>query len=219
MMRTVSRLVAAAVLASTLPACGSDRESVTGPPDSDPPVVLALGDSLTAGAGVRAEESYPARLQSRMRTAGFPHRVINAGVSGETSAGALARMDRALDSRTRVLILAAGANDGLRGVPVADLERNLSEMIERAQARDIRVLLCGMETPPVRGWEYTVAFHGVYPSLAARYEVPLMPFLLAGVVGAPDLNLPDRFHPNAAGYERIAANMWPYLEPLLRATS
>jgi acyl-CoA thioesterase-1 len=139
-------------------------------------------------------------------------------VSGDTSTGIAARFDRDVVPGTRVLILAAGANDGLRGVPVATLRRNLTTMIERAQARNIRVLLCGMETPPTHGFEYTIDFHVVFPDVASIYNVSLMPFLLTGVVGLPEYNLGDRVHPNARGAQLIADNMWPYLEPLLRQT-
>jgi acyl-CoA thioesterase I len=178
--------------------------------------VVALGDSLTAGPGLRAEETYPALLQTRARAGNYPHRFVNAGVSGDTSADALRRLDRALIPDTRVLIVAVGANDGLTGVPVDDVRRNVAQIIERAQARGIRVLLCGMETPLTHGFEYSLAFHRIFPELAAQFQVPLMPFLLIGVVGDPAFNLGDRIHPNAAGARRIAENMWPYLEPLLR---
>lgn len=179
-------------------------------------MVVALGDSLTAGPGLRAEDAYPALLQQRVRAAGYPHLVVNAGVSGDTSSDAVRRVDEALVPNTRVLIVALGANDGLRGLPISVLRANLAAIIERAQARDIKVLLCGMETPPSHGWDYTLEFHNVFPVLAAEYNVPLMPFLLMGVAGNPDLNLGDRVHPNAPGMRRIAENMWPYLEPLLR---
>ena len=217
-MRFVRHLILCAAI-GVQPGCSDSapptRPGMPGPP----PVVVALGDSLTAGLGVAPEESYPALLQSRIERADYSHRVINAVVSGDTSAGVRRRLDSVLHPDTRVLILAIGANDGLQGVPIAELRSNVSAIIERAQARDIRVLLCGMETPPTRGWDYTVDFHRVLPDLAARYHTPLMPFLLDGVVGDPALNLPDRFHPNAAGYRRIAERIWPYLEPLLRSTS
>jgi acyl-CoA thioesterase-1 len=180
------------------------------------PIVVALGDSLTSGPGLRQDETYPALLEERARAAGYPHRVINAGVSGDTSSDAVRRLDRALVRDTRVLIIALGANDGLRGMPIATIRQNLATIIETAQARSIRVLLCGMETPPSRGWNYTIEFHRIFPDLAARYNVPLMPFLLDGVALLPDYNLEDGFHPNAAGHRRMAENMWPYLEPLLR---
>jgi acyl-CoA thioesterase-1 len=179
------------------------------------PVVVILGDSLTAGPGLASTEAYPALLQSKARDAGYPHRIVNAGVSGDTTADALRRLDRALEPDATVMVVALGANDGLRHVPVADVARNLSQIIERAQANGLKVLLCGMETPPTYGWQYTLDFHHVFPDLAARYRVPLMPFLLAGVVGHPDLNLADGAHPNAAGMRVIADLMWPHLEPLL----
>lgn len=224
MMRAAMlQLLVVALGLAGLPACGSpDATSpgdVTTPMPARTPVVVALGDSLTAGWGVAPEEAYPSLLQVRIRAENHPHQVVNAGVSGDTTAGALRRLDSALDPDTRVLIVALGANDGLRGVPVEQVRSNLSAIIEGAQARGIRVLLCGMETPPTRGWDYTIAFHRIFPDLAARYEVPLMPFLLDGVVGEPSLNLPDGFHPNAAGYRRLAAAIWPYLQPLLRQTT
>lgn len=178
--------------------------------------IVALGDSLTAGPGLSRAETYPSLLQGRLRQSGYPHRVLNAGVSGDTSSGALARLESALVDDTRVLIVALGANDGLRGVPVDTVRRNIDTIVRRAKDRGIRVLLCGMDTPPTRGWEYTFAFHQIFPSLAREHNVPLMPFLLNGVFGNAELNLADGVHPNAAGARRIAEEMWPYLEPLLR---
>ena len=183
------------------------------------PIVVALGDSLTAGPGLRADEAYPALLQERILARGYRHRVVNAGVSGDTTGDALRRLDQALVPGTRVLIVALGANDGLRGVPVAEMRRNLSAILERARAGGVSTLLCGMETPPTRGWQYTIDFHNVFPELAARFAVPLMPFLLSGVVGDAAYNLGDGIHPNAGGMRRIADNMWPYLEPLLISTN
>lgn len=215
-----ARILAALPLIVLLHGCGRDRDSssATGPDEIPlPPIVVALGDSLTAGPGLASEETYPAVLQQRLRAEGYPHRVINAGVSGDTSADALRRLEGALVENTRVLIVALGANDGFRAVPAAEVKRNLAAIIARAKARDIRVLLCGMDTPPTRGWDYSVAFHRVFPDLAAEHGIPLVPFLLAGVVGDPDYNLEDRIHPNAAGMRRIAETIWPYLEPLLAA--
>ena len=174
---------------------------------SGAPMVVALGDSLTAGPWLQSDETYPALL------------VINAGVSGQTSSEVRRRFDRAVVPGTEVLILAVGANDGLRGVPVETLRGNLEDMIQRAQQRGIHVLLVGMETPPTRGWNYTVAFHHVFPDLAAKYHLPLMPFLLSGVIGMQQYNRDDGVHPNAAGARLIADHMWAYLEPLLRAVA
>ena len=222
MHRSLS-LLTGSLLLGALAALGACEGSKLAPelPDSDQrppviPVVVALGDSLTAGPGLRPEETYPALLEERARASGHPHRFSNAGVSGDTSTDAARRLDRALVPDTRVLIVALGANDGLRGMPIATIRQNLATIIETAQGRGIRVLLCGMETPPSRGWSYTVDFHRIFPDLAARYNVPLMPFLLDGVALLPDYNLEDGFHPNAAGHRRMAANIWPYLEPLLR---
>jgi acyl-CoA thioesterase-1 len=158
----------------------------------------------------------PARLQEQVRAAGLPHVVVNAGVSGDTTTDGVARLDRALVPGTTVLVLALGANDGLRGVPIATIRRNLETIIERAKGRQIKVLLCGMETLPNGGFDYALDFHHIYPDLAQRYTIPLMPFLLVDVIGRPELNLPDGWHPNAAGARVIARNIWPYLEPLLR---
>jgi acyl-CoA thioesterase-1 len=193
--------------------------SQNGPTTPDSPtqaVVVAFGDSLTSGPGLAPNETYPARLQERIRAAGMPHVVVNEGVFGDTTTDGVRRLDRALGHGPRVLIVAFGANDGLAGVPIDTVRRNLVTIIERARERQVRVLLCGMEAPPTHGLDYSLQFHNIYPDLAQRYAAPLMPFLLADVLGRPDLNLEDGFHPNAAGARRIADNMWPYLEPLLR---
>ena len=213
-----SRILIVAALVA-LAGCEGSKLAPSVPDGRQPaftPIVVALGDSLTSGPGLRPEETYPAILQLRVTAASYPHRVVNAGVTGDTSADAVRRFDRAVVPDTRVLIVALGANDGLRGMPVDSLSHNLSIIIEQAQARGIKVLLCGMETPPTRGFDYSIRFHQAFPDLAARYRVALMPFLLAGVALIPSLNLEDGFHPNAAGHRRIAENMWPYLEPLLR---
>jgi len=185
------------------------------PPAASRPRIVALGDSLTSGRGIGEERAYPALLQQRLDEAGLEYTVVNAGLSGDTSSGALRRLERALDGDVRILIVAIGANDGLRGVPVARLKDNLRRIIETAQARDIAVLLCGMESLPIHGWEYTVAFHNAYRDLAAQYSVPLVPFILMNVIGNPDLMQPDRAHPNAAGQRAIAEKIWPYLQSLL----
>lgn len=204
------------ILGATVLACSSTNNPAEPGPSTGPrPVVVVLGDSLTAGPGLRAQDAYPALLQQRATAEGYPHRIVNAGVSGDTTADALRRVDRALEKDATVLVVALGANDGLRHVPADQVRSNLREILERAQARGLKVLLAGMETPPYHGWQYTLDFHRIYPDLAAEFGVPLMPFLLAGVVGHPEMNLPDGVHPNAAGMRAIANAMWPYLEPLL----
>jgi acyl-CoA thioesterase I len=175
--------------------------------------IVVLGDSLAVSPS--KAESFPAQLQKRLKKTGAQWTVTNAGIRGDKTAGGLERFNAALPPDTRILILELGANDGLRGVEIAAIEKNLSTMIERAQARDINVLLCGMIVPPRYGWNYTVAFHGLYPRLAAKYNLPLVPFLLDGVALQAAMNTRDGIHPNAAGAERIAATVWPYLQPLI----
>ena len=143
--------------------------------------------------------------------------MVNEGVSGDTSAGGLRRVDWALDGDVRVLVVALGGNDALRGLPADDLQRNLAAIIERAQGRGIAVILAGMEAPPNLGPVYTLAFRRVYRSLSDRYDVPLLPFLLDGVAGIAGLNQGDGIHPNAEGTVKVADNLWPLIERTVRA--
>ena len=179
-------------------------------------VVVALGDSLTAGLGVAPDEAFPARLQARLRSEGLAYRVINAGVSGDTTAGGLRRVDWVLRSKPDVVIVALGANDGLRGQSPQSMRENLEQIVGRLQAAGARVLLVGMRLPPNYGGEYTREFEAVFPAVARKTKVSLMPFLLDGVAGVPGLNQPDGIHPTAAGQQVIADHLWPYLRPLLR---
>jgi acyl-CoA thioesterase I len=179
-------------------------------------VVAVLGDSLTAGLGVTADEAFPARLQARLRAEGYDYRVVNAGVSGDTTAGGLRRVDWVLRAKPDVVIVALGANDGLRGLSPQAMRANLEAIIERLQAAGARVLLAGMRLPPNYGAEYTKEFEAVFPEVARRAKVALMPFLLNGVAADPRLNQPDGIHPTAAGQQLIADRVWPYLRPLLR---
>jgi acyl-CoA thioesterase-1 len=190
--------------------------AVSAAPAANPrPRIVVLGDSLTAGLGLQPDESFPAILQQDVRNAGFDYEVVNAGVSGDTSAGGLSRLDWALDGDVRVLVVALGGNDGLRGLPPRELEQNLAQIIERAQTRGITVVLAGMEAPPNFGRDYIVAFHQVYPSLARQYHVALVPFLLQGVAGDARLNQRDGIHPTAAGARILAGNVWAVLEPIV----
>jgi acyl-CoA thioesterase-1 len=184
-------------------------------PADNRPKVVVLGDSLTAGLGLPIEQSYPTLLQRRLDEAGERYEVVNAGVSGDTSAGGLSRLDWALQRDVRILVVALGGNDGLRGLPPDALKRNLGDIIERAQARGVRVILAGMEAPPNYGREYIVSFHKVYTALAQQYHVPLVPFLLQNVAGVADLNQPDGIHPTAAGARIVAANVWAVLKPMV----
>jgi acyl-CoA thioesterase-1 len=189
------------------------RDTSSVPADTRPRIVV-LGDSLTAGLGLAQDQAYPALLQRRLNDAGLEYEVVNAGVSGDTSAGGLERLDWALQGNVRILIVALGGNDALRGLPADALQANLSQIIERAQARQIRVILAGMEAPPNYGRDYIVAFHKVYPALAARYHVAFVPFLLQHVAGLADLNQADGIHPTAAGARIVADNVWAVLKPL-----
>jgi acyl-CoA thioesterase-1 len=197
-------------------ACSSsDSPASPASPAGTAPVrrIVVLGDSLAVSPS--PDRSFPTELQARAQSAGLNASVTNAGISGDTSAGGVRRIDAVLDTTPHVLVLALGANDGLGGVDVTVVERNLGTIIERAQARNVSVLLCGMETPPRHGWQYSLAFHGIFPRLAAQYRVPLVPFLLAGVALNPDMNMSDGIHPNAAGARRIADTLWPFLQPMI----
>ena len=178
-------------------------------------VVVALGDSLTAGFGVAADEAWPALVEARLRREGYPYRVVNAGVSGDTTAGGLRRVDWVLRNRPEVAVVALGANDGLRGLGTDAMEANLLAIVERLRAGGVRVLVAGMEVPPNYGAAYTRAFRGVFPDVARRTRSALMPFLLDGVAADPRLNLADGIHPNAAGHRAIAEHVWPHLVALL----
>lgn len=175
--------------------------------------ILVIGTSLTAGPGIPPDATYPARLQERIDSAGLPYRVVNAGVSGETSAGALRRLDWLLSEPADVVILETGANDMLRGLDPDSTRANLDRILRRlaaAQPRP-RILLVPMRAAPNLGTDYVLAFERIYPELAERHQVRLMPFLLEDVAGDPALNLADGLHPNERGHERIAATLWATL--------
>jgi acyl-CoA thioesterase-1 len=177
-----------------------------------PRQIVVLGDSLAVSPS--KAQGFPAVLQQRLAgDAGWT--VSNEGIAGDTAAGGLQRLDRALTADTAILVLELGANDGLRGIPISAIEESLSAIIARARARGIDVLLCGMETPPVNGWNYSLEYHRLFPRLAARHEVALVPFLLQGVALNPELNGDDGIHPNAEGARVIGANVWTYLAPLV----
>jgi acyl-CoA thioesterase-1 len=182
------------------------------------PRVVCLGDSLTAGLGLSStDQAYPALLEDRLKHSGFDYEVINAGVSGDTSAGGLRRLDWSLQGDVRVLIVALGANDGLRGLPPSELRSNLEAIVAAAQKRHVRVLLLGMEAPPNFGAGYTKEFRAVYSKVASDRNVPLVPFFLEGVAGVGRLNQADGIHPTAEGQQRVADTIWRSLEPLVRA--
>lgn len=207
----VSALLLAAALAA---GCASNTAPTTGRPHVVPNVVI-LGDSLAVSPS--PDQNFPAVLQKKLDDAHLDARIVNASVNGDTSADGVRRLETALVPDTWVLVLALGANDGLKGVPIATIERNLEEIINRAAGRHITVLLCGMETPPFHGLQYTIAFHQLFPRLADAHHLTLVPFLLDGVALNRDLNGDDLVHPNAAGARRIAETVWPYLAPIVQA--
>jgi acyl-CoA thioesterase-1 len=178
-------------------------------------VIVAFGDSLTAGFGVLADEAYPALLEARLRREGYDDRVVNAGVSGDTTAAALRRVDWVLRAKPSIVIVALGANDGLRHQSVTAMRDNLLEIVRRLRAADAAVVLAGMRVPPNYGPDYSRAFAAVFPDVARKTNVALMPFLLDGVAGDARLNQADGIHPTAEGHRIIADKLWPYLKPLL----
>jgi acyl-CoA thioesterase I len=184
-------------------------------PSAARPRIVFLGDSLTAGYGLAKEESVPSLVQARLRSEGYSYDVVNAGVSGDTSAGGLSRLDWSLEGDVRILVIELGANDGLRGLPVANMKRNLTEIISRAQSRGIKVVLTGMEAPPNFGAAYTAEFRQVYRDLSKLPDVTFMPFYLDGVAGIPHLNIADGMHPNVEGARIIERAVWRTIEPLL----
>lgn len=180
--------------------------------------VVFLGDSLTAGLGVQQTEAFPALIAEKIRAAGLPFEVQNAGLSGDTSAGALRRTDWLLQRSIDVLVIALGGNDGLRGQPIKSLKDNLQAIIDKAKAKNptVKIVIAGMQIPPNLGSEYAASFQGVYAELARENKAALIPFLLEGVGGQRELNQPDLIHPTAAGHRVMADLVWRTLEPILR---
>jgi acyl-CoA thioesterase I len=187
-----------------------------GPPKN----IVVLGDSIAAGYGVEPSEAYPALLQDKIKAAGLNFTVVNAGVSGDTSADGLNRINWLLKRPIDVLILELGGNDGLRGVPASTTETNLQSIIDRVKQKNssARVVIAGMQMPPNMGEAYTTAFRSIFPALAKRNDAALVPFLLEGVGGRPELNQPDHIHPTAAGHRIVAENVWKVLKPVLTGT-
>jgi acyl-CoA thioesterase-1 len=228
MTRFLTRVVLLVVVASSACAQPEPAEERTPPPSRSAPVepvastaprIVFLGDSLTAGLGLPMEASVPALIERRLKAEGYGYAVVNAGVSGDTSAGGLNRLEWSLDGDVKVLVIELGANDGLRGLPVANMKRNLAEVIVRARSRGIRVVLTGMEAPPNFGAVYTSEFRDAYRQLAKEHDVIFVPFFLEGVAGIPALNQSDGMHPNAEGARVIEQTVWRALEPLLTKTT
>jgi acyl-CoA thioesterase-1 len=180
--------------------------------------LVVLGDSLSAGFGVDLSEAWPARIQEKIREAGLPWKLVNAGLSGDTSAGGLRRLDWILRRPVDALLLELGSNDGLRGLPLEATRTNLQTVIERTRAKypKVRIVLAGMKMPENLGEAYTRQFETLYRDLAETNKVALIPFLLDGVGGRAELNLPDQIHPNVEGHRHVATNVWKVLQPVLQ---
>lgn len=194
------------------PAAAASRPAAS----DDRPIILAFGDSLTAGSGLDPGAGYPEMLQAELDARGYRYRVVNAGIGGDTTAGGLARLNSALALHPEVVILELGGNDGLRGTPIESMQSNLDEMTAAFKKSGAKVLLAGMTLPRNFGPDYISAFEKVYPTLAEKHKVTLIPFFLEGAAGRPELNLEDGIHPNEAGYRIVTANVLKYLEPLLK---
>lgn len=228
----IARYASVAVAVALL-ACG--REKASGPPDAvaaggvdtartpttGVPIVMFVGTSLTAGLGVEPDEAYPALIRQKIDSAGLNYRVVNAGVSGETSAGALRRIDWLLREPVAVLVLETGANDGLRGQDPDSIRGTIQAIIDRVHGAQpaTRILLVGMNAMPNLGREYVTRFQAIYPAVARANGLPIVPALLEGVGGVDSLNQPDGIHPSPAGHRRLAANVWQVLQPLLTPSS
>jgi len=184
---------------------------------AEPPTVLVLGDSLSAAYGIRLEQGWVALLQERLESKGYGHRVINASSSGETTGGALARLPRALERhRPAVVVVELGGNDGLRGLPIADVRANFESLIRLSRDSGASVLLVGMRIPPNYGAAYTKAFHDLFGELATKHRLPLVPFFLDGIALDDSLMLEDGLHPNADAQPRLLEMVWTKLKPLLK---
>jgi acyl-CoA thioesterase I len=202
---------------------GTAAPSTASLPEAPPPTpivtgprLVVLGDSLTAGLGLPQNEAYPALLGEKLRASGYDWEVVNAGVSGDTSGDGRQRVGWALEGDVRLLIVALGANDGLRGLPVAQMKENLQIIIDRARQRGIPVLLVGMEALPNYGEQYAKEYRQVFVDLARDNKVAFVPFLLEGVAGVRNLNQPDGIHPTSAGAARVADHLWPAVEKMLK---
>ena len=184
-----------------------------------PGIILFLGDSITAGYGLDLEQAFPALIQEKIDAKRWNFKVVNAGQSGDTSAGGLNRLEWLLKNRVDVLVLELGANDGLRGLPAETTRKNLQAIIDRTKGKypEAKVIVAGMKVPPNMGGDYGRKFEAVFGDLAKKNKAVLIPFVLEGVGGSRELNLADGIHPTAKGHEIVAANVWKVLEPVLRA--
>ncbi len=220
---TMKLMITSVLLTLLLAACGNNTNNQ--PPETTPSNkhsadqsnILFFGNSLTAGYGLEPQEAFPSLIQTKIDLVGLSYHVVNAGVSGETSAGGNSRIDWILKQPLTVFVLELGANDGLRGIPVAETKKNLQAIIDKVKARypQAKLVLTGMQVPPNMGQQYATEFRDLFPDLAARNNMALVPFLLAGVGGVQELNQNDGIHPTAEGAKIVANNVWLVLQPLL----
>ena len=226
-LHTLNRVLACLILALILTGCDSrDNQSGTTVPPPKPPepaevyegVIIAVGDSLTAGLGVAEKDAYPAVLEKKLQQNGYNWQVINAGISGETSSGALSRINWIITRNPDIVILETGANDGMRGIPPGVVRENISQAARLLKEADIEVVLAGMQMLQNLGPAYTKKFAAVYPEVAENQDVLLIPFLLEDVGGNPDLTLPDGIHPNPEGHRIVARNVYPHVVEAIRAS-
>ena len=185
------------------------------------PIILFFGNSITAGYGLSVEQAFPAILQDRLDSLGYDYKVVNAGLSGETTSGGINRIDWVLQTVPDIFVLELGANDGLRGLDLNITEQNLKGIIEKVRKANpnVKIILAGMMVPPNMGSDYATSFQNIFKQVADEKDVVLVPFILDGVAGNPELNLPDGIHPTPEGHEIVADNVWEYLKPLLKETS
>lgn len=210
-------------ITSFLSSCGSNpekKEAVAGEQTADATTkktILFFGNSLTAGYGIDPEESFAGRIQTRLDSLKKEYRVINGGLSGETTAGGLSRLDWFLEEEPYLFVLELGGNDGLRGIPLTETKKNLLEIVDKVQAKypNTKIILAGMQIPPNMGKDYTEEFKAIYPAVAKEKNIELIPFLLEGVAGNPDLNLPDGIHPTPEGHRIVMETLWPYISKAL----
>lgn len=228
-MKRLSSVFCAFLTVALVSACSPEQPVSPRQPSVQPPdtpqlhypsamTILCLGDSLTEGSGLDRSQAFPARLQEKIDALDWKFRVINAGLGGDTTAAALRRLDWFLQRRIDVLILALGGNDGLRGLPLAQIRKNLGAIISKTSARypEVTVVVAGIQIPPNYGTRYVREFRDLFPEVAAKHGALLIPFLLEGVGGRPELNFPDGIHPNGRGQRIVAENVWTVIEPVLR---
>jgi acyl-CoA thioesterase-1 len=190
------------------------EESKASTVQSDQKIILFYGNSLTAGYGIDADDAFPGLTQSRIDSLGLDYKVINGGLSGETTAGGLSRLDWFLEDQPEIFILELGGNDGLRGIALTETKSNLLAMIDKVRAKfpDTKIILAGMQIPPNMGQEYSNEFKEIFPAVAEAKNVTLIPFLLENVGGVPEMNLPDGIHPTEEGHQIVFETIWPYLK-------